>query len=177
LIAALVAQVLAFVGCSVARTQTGRDDARTLFRELRANEQEYQAVLRSEAELMQRTSQWLARDHREHSQAEVQRLRREFAAVSRELSRVHGELNRLDLAEDVERDLLRPILDQLASERSDMEALGAMLRSEEPDRGAIHEKIESHRHPENLFTPAIKRIRERYGIARQRMWRGRPLTA
>lgn len=178
IIAITLAATVSLAGCSLASANSQRDAA-LLFRALRANEQKYQLALHAEQEVVRRAEQMLnvkqglPKESAEH-------LAQQVSSVELRFRDLRTKLDALPVNAGLREELLAPILDQLSREAGDLADVRQVLATGEAgvDRMAEAKSLlEAHSHPRNLFTPAIHRIREVYGVAKQRLWRGRPLTA
>jgi hypothetical protein len=159
---------LALAGCALSPTRRVQADAGKLFGVLRANEQVYQQALLLEAETLGKLRDSLA-------SGDVVVHERELAAIKLRFERLYERLDSLDLHATVRHEVLSPILRQLRREREELDEISSLLASREPE--AARTRLEHHQYPLNLFTPAIQKIRESYGVPRQRLWRGHALTA
>ena len=161
---------LALAGCSgwaLATRQIACRDAQSLFRILQSHELLYQNALSSELRTIEDAREWVASRAGRDPAEELQLTRRQFQELEEALGSV-------SIRAGVRREYLEPILRQIAREEAELGAIEDLLGRD--DAAGARARLERHGQLRNLFTPAIRGIRQAYGVARPRCWRGHPLT-
>jgi hypothetical protein len=186
LLAAVLIAALAWAGCSLAGSEQHRSGARILFRALRAHEPGYHATLHEVSRTVRDTRTWAASFTRATSAGDVEKAIAQIDSARSRIRNLRRDLGGLHVDPDLRLELLDPILGQLQAQDIELLEISdhinrAYRRYRDSDAtgdmAALNALLDRHREPANLLAPALRRIREQYGIARQRLWRGRPLTA
>jgi hypothetical protein len=154
------AALIIAAGCAPVADREDRHQAGTLLRAFREHEVAYKDAIHLERQL--------GADPDSLSVQKIDVLRERF-------SDLHDRLAKVPVQGVLARKYLRPILVQLRQEEAALARLAGLIAT--GDVAGAQAELRTHDHAQNLLTPAVTRIRQSYGFAPQRSWRGRPLTA
>jgi hypothetical protein len=168
LVPALLLGSLALTSVYMAQRSSEQAQARQLSQSLRRHQYYYQHAIERETEVV--TSAVRALD----SGLPLQTLERELTEMKAQFDDLHARLERLPVEGRVRERMLQPLLTQLSSEAAELGQLAETL-SLEPV--AARQRLQEHRHPNDLLAPALQEIGAQYGLPRPKLWRGRPLVS
>ena len=155
---------------SVYMTQRSSEqtEARQLSQSLRRHQYYYQQAIEHEDQLVRATLRTLDSGKSDDS------LGHEALDLKAQFEDLHRRLNSLPVDGRVRMQMLDPLLRQLSEQASELQRFSDRFST---DPEGLREHLRAYRQPENLLTPALQEIAERYGLPRPKLWRGRPLVS